>query len=120
MAYNADLAARLREAVGKRAGLTEKEMFGGLALLLHGSMFVGILGEDLMVRVGPDAHDACLKRPHARPMDFTGRPMTGYLFIGPGATATVASIRAWAERCIAFVSTLPRKKPKSSAKKRKK
>lgn len=115
MAYDESLAARLREAVGKRAGVTEKEMFGGLALLLHGNMFIGILGADLMVRVGPKAHDECVKQPGARPMDFTGKPMKGYLFVGPQATSTAAAIKPWVGRTIAFVETLPKKAAKAKS-----
>jgi TfoX/Sxy family transcriptional regulator of competence genes len=62
--------------------VTEKKMFGGIAFLLDGAMFCGVSGGDLMVRVGAEAHEAALARPHARPMDFTGRPMKGYVFVG--------------------------------------
>ncbi len=120
MAYDETLAARLRAAVGRRAGVTEKEMFGGLALLLHGNMFIGILGGDLMVRVGKDAHDECVKLPGARPMDFTGKPMKGYLFVGPQATSTPAAITPWVERTMAFVETLPKKAAKAAKSKAKK
>jgi TfoX/Sxy family transcriptional regulator of competence genes len=120
MAYDESLATRLREAVGRRAGVSEKEMFGGLALLLHGNMFIGILGSDLMVRVGKDAHDECLNQPGARPMDFTGKPMKGYLFVGPPATSTAAAIKPWVDRTIALVGTLPKKAAKAAKPKAKK
>lgn len=109
MAYNEGLAERLREQLAKRRGVGEKRMFGGLCFLLHGNMVVGIAGDALMVRVGPDAHDAALARPHARPMDFTGRPMKGYVFVDPPGFDSERDLAAWVERAVRFVSRLPRK-----------
>lgn len=77
MAYDEGLATRVRETVGSEPGLVEKKMFGGLAFMIDGNLAVGIVGDDLMARVGPDAYEAALTRPHARPFDMTGRPMTG-------------------------------------------
>jgi TfoX/Sxy family transcriptional regulator of competence genes len=116
VAYDESLATRLREAVGRRAGVSEKEMFGGLALLLHGNMFIGILGSDLMVRVGKDAHDECLNQPGARPMDFTGKPMNGYVFVGPDGCRTEQAVGRWVARGAEFVATLA--KPSRTASKR--
>ncbi len=76
MAYDLELADRVRRAVGDLAGVTEKAMFGGLAFLLGGKTFCGIVKHDLMVRVGPDQYRESLRLPHARPMDFTGRPLS--------------------------------------------
>jgi TfoX/Sxy family transcriptional regulator of competence genes len=78
MAYNEQLAERLRAAVADLGvAVSERKMFGGLAFMLNGHMFTGIVGDDLMVRLGPDGADAALSRPHVREMDFTGRPMKG-------------------------------------------
>lgn len=112
MAYDEDLADRIRRALGARGGLTEKKMFGGLAFLHDGKMFCGIIGEDLMVRVGPEAHARALARAHVRPMDFTGRPMRGYVYVGPEATTTVAAVRRWAEEALGFVATLAKAEPR--------
>lgn len=109
MAYDEGLAERLREQLARRSGVGEKRMFGGLCFLLHGNMVVGIVGDTLMVRVGPDAHDAALERPHARPMDFSGRPMKGYVFVDPSGLESERDLAAWVERAVRFVSTLPRK-----------
>jgi TfoX/Sxy family transcriptional regulator of competence genes len=102
--------------------VTEKKMFGGLAFLLDGKMFCGIVKDDLMVRVGPDRHDAALAEPHVRPMDFTGRPMVGYVFVGPGGSRTEKAIRKWVDRSTAFVATLEakagKKRPRPAARKR--
>ena len=112
MAYDQALADRIRNAVRGRAGITEKEMFGGIAFLLDEKMFVGIVKDDLMVRVGPEAHAAALEEPHVRPMDFTGRPMKGYLYVALEGTRTQASVTAWVERAATFVVTVVKKPPK--------
>ena len=109
MSYDQGLAERLREALEGRTGVTEKEMFGGLAFLLHGSMFVGIVHDDLMVRVGPAQHDASLARPHARPMDFAGRPMKGFVYVAPEGIDSDAALAEWVRLALSFVSTLPAK-----------
>jgi len=81
-------------------------MFGGLAFLLGGKTFCGIVKNDLMVRVGPGRYEEALAAPHARPMDFTGRPLTGYVFVAPAGTRKEAALREWVDQGIAFVSTL--------------
>ncbi|MEW6248682.1 MAG: TfoX/Sxy family protein [Nitrospirota bacterium] len=106
MAYDEQLAARVRAVLTGQRALGEKKMFGGLAYLSHGNMFAGILNNDLVVRVGPEANDAALKEPHTRPMDFTGRPMKGYIYVGPNGTKTAAQLRAWLTRGLKFVSSL--------------
>jgi len=106
MAYDETLADRIRRALGPRADVTEKKMFGGLAFLLDGRMFCGILKGDLMVRVGPERHKAALAEAHVRPMDFTGRPMNGYVFVGPGGSRTEKAIKRWVDQGAAFVATL--------------
>ncbi len=105
MAYDEALADRIRKALGRKKGITEKKMFGGLAFLLGGKMFCGINGDDLMVRVGPDAHAAALKRAHTRPMDFTGKPLKGYVFVGPGGQKGAALTR-WITQGADFATTL--------------
>jgi len=111
MAYDETLADCIRRAVGSRANVTEKKMFGGLAFLLDGRMFCGVLKHDLMVRVGPTRYRAALAEAHVRPMDFTGRPMNGYVFVGPGGTRTEKAIRKWVDQGTAFVDTLHRDNP---------
>ena len=120
MAYDSKLAERVRLAVGGRKGVTEKAMFGGLAFLLDGRMFCGVLGRELLARVGPDGHDAAMARKHVRIMDFTGRPMRGYVFVGPGAVSTRADLARWVDECARFVTTLKeapaaRRKPAARA-----
>jgi len=110
MAYDEALAERVRRAVGRRDAVTEKKMFGGIAFLLDRKTFCGVVKDDLMVRVGPERYEQALSAPHARPMDFTGRPMTGYVFVGPAGTRTERAVRSWVDKAIAFVSTLPEPK----------
>lgn len=104
MAYDEKLALRVRQALDGPRGVTEKKMFGGLAFLLDGKMFCGVLGDELMVRVGPEAHAAALRRPHARPMDFTGRPMKGYVFVAAAGVRSVPAVGRWVAQAIEFVS----------------
>ncbi len=109
MAYSEELAQRIRDAlVGDRA-ITEKRMFGGIAFLRHGLMFVGVSGTSLMARVGKPSHADSLARKHVRPMDFTGKPMQGYVFIDAPGVKSEGQLRFWLERCEQFVSTLPPK-----------
>jgi|APDOM4702015191_1054821.scaffolds.fasta_scaffold101154_2 hypothetical protein len=112
VAYDAGLAQRVREALGERPGLSERKMFGGLAFLVDGKMFVGVLGSTLMARVGPERHQDALARPHVREMDFTGRPMKGYVFIDPPGLEDDRELGAWVSWCAAYVGGLPLKKSK--------
>jgi TfoX/Sxy family transcriptional regulator of competence genes len=107
MAYDEQMATRARTILKGQRALVEKKMFGGLAYLSNGKMFAGILNNDLVVRVGPDANDEALKKPHTRPMDFTGRPMKGYIYVGPNGTKSAAQLRKWLTRGLEFVSGLP-------------
>ena len=84
-------------------------MFGGLAFLQDGKMFVGILGETLMARVGPEHYEDALALPQVRPMDFTGKPMKGYVYIDAPGIEDDAQLAAWVNWCAAFVATLPAK-----------
>jgi hypothetical protein len=106
MAYDTKLADRVRRAVAGKRGISEKKMFGGVAFLLDGKMFCGVASDDLMVRVGPERHESALGKAHVRPMDFTGRPMKGYVFVGPGGCRTQRQVAAWTDAGIAFVRTI--------------
>jgi len=110
MAYDEELAHRVRELMADEPGLTEKRMFGGLAFLLDGNMSVGISSQGgLMVRVDPDATDALLSRPHARPFEMRGRSMAGWIRVGPEGLATKRQLSPWVRRGVAFARTLPPK-----------
>lgn len=117
MAYDDALAARVRKLLQRRAAYGEKQMFGGLCFLLHGNMCCGIVGSDLMARVGPERYDAALMSPHARPMDFTGKPLTGYVYVAPSGTKRQRDLERWVGLCVEFASTLKPKVPRKRAKK---
>jgi TfoX/Sxy family transcriptional regulator of competence genes len=104
--YDHDLADRIRKTLAGRRGVTEKEMFGGIAFLLNGRMFCGIAKDALMARIGPDRYERALSKAHVRPMDFTGRPMKGYVFVDAPSLRTQKSLASWVTQCLEFVSTL--------------
>jgi len=109
VAYNAALGNRIRRIVARRRGISERAMFGGLAFMVHGRMFAGVLGRSLMARVGIAYHARALKRPHVRPMDFTGTTLKGYVFVGPGGITTDRQLRQWVEHCLRHARALPAK-----------
>ena len=109
MAYDERLAQRIRNALAGNRAVTERKMFGGIAFLRKGLMFVGILDSSLMARVGKENHADSLNRKHVREMDFTGKPMQGYVFVDAPGIKTEAQLRFWLERCERFVATLPPK-----------
>lgn len=112
MAYDERLAQRIRASLQRSRHVTEKKMFGGIAFLRKGLMFVGVSDSSLMARVGQENHADSLSRKHVRPMDFTGKPMRGYVFVDAAGTKTEAQLRFWLERCERFVATLPPKAAK--------
>lgn len=109
MAYDQELADRVRDALDDAgADAVEQSMFGGLAFMVRGHMTVGIVGDDLIVRVGPEGYEDALANPSARPMDFTGRPMTGMVFVAHTNLDDTA-LEAWIRRGLTFTTTLPPK-----------
>lgn len=110
MPYDEDLAKRTRAAISKLAPVEEKKMFGGLCFLVRGHMTCGTARSDLVVRVGPDAYDDALKQPGARPMDITGRPLKGLVYVNSKVAADNRSLARWVKRAVTFVETLPPKK----------
>ena len=110
--YDEDLADRVRAALGPVTGGTEIKMFGGLCFTVGGNMAIGVTGDDLMVRLPADETEAALSAPGARPMDFSGKPMRGFLFVGPAGHASDDSLRGWVDRGVTYASSLPPKRPK--------
>jgi len=84
-------------------------MFGGLAVMFHGNMAVGVVGDELMVRVGPDDWADALARPAAREMDFTGRSLTGFVYVGAEGLAEDEDLAAWVGRGLDYAGSLPPK-----------
>jgi len=110
MAYDEDLANRIRELMADAAGVTEKRMFGGLAFLVGGHMAVAVSGQGgLMVRCDPARTDELVAREHARPMEMRGREMDGWLRVDEAGVQTVEALRPWVEIGVAHVRSLPPK-----------
>ncbi len=112
MSYDEGLAERVREVLDRQPDITEKKMFGGIAFMARGYMFIGIVDDVLMARVGPDYYETALSRDHVRKMDFTGKPMKGYVYVDPPGHEEDSDLREWVQRCHRFVQSLPPKKPR--------
>ena len=108
MAYDTHLAERIRWLLVDD-GVTEREMFGGIAFMLRGNMVCGVSHDTLMLRLGPELAAEAVQEPHARPMDFTGKPMRSMVLIDPLGVETDEQLAAWIERARSFVGTLPPK-----------
>lgn len=107
MAFDEKLADRIRHILIDTDGVSEKKMFGGIAFLLNGHMCVGIVGDRLMVRTGPDAYQSALARPHVSLMDFTGRPMKGMIYVAPEGISDRRKLASWIRAGLDFASSLP-------------
>jgi len=109
MAFDEQLASSVRRLIGRKAGLVERKMFGGLAFLINGNMSVGVHGSELIVRVAPELTDAALNEPGARLFDITGRPMKGWLLVGGAGLNDPSSLARWVRRGVDYASSLPNK-----------
>lgn len=106
MAYSQELADRIRTVLKSNKNITEKPMFGGLSFLYKGKMSVGVLADILVVRVGKDNHFEALERPQTRPMDFTGRPMKGFIYVDPPGYMDDKDLKLWIEDGLTFAKSL--------------
>jgi len=111
MTYDGHLVSRLRDIFDTHdlGDVTEKKMFGGVAFMVRGHMSCGVTKDSLMVRVGKEAYESALTFKGAREMDFTGRPMRGFVHVSQEGFATRKALEAWVERSLAFVTSLPPK-----------
>src|ERR1700693_4269783 len=110
MAYDEELAHRLRELLADEDGVSEQKMLGGLAFLVQGNMCVSASRNGgLLVRVDPADTDAALARPHVALMEMGGRTMEGWLTVAPGGLTTTRELSAWVKRSVSFAKTLPPK-----------
>jgi TfoX/Sxy family transcriptional regulator of competence genes len=107
MAYDEGLAERIRGILADRQGVSERRMFGGIAFMIRGRMSVGIVKDDLMVRVGAEAHASLVRKPHVRPMDFTGRPMKGFLFVASAGLEVDEDLERWVGHGVSYAASLP-------------
>ena len=106
MAYDEALAARVRKALGRKAGLVEKKMFGGVAFLLNGHMCCGILDDSLMVRLDQQDAAKALFEPHTKVFDMTGRPMQGWVVVLANGIAADEALARWVDIGVAYAQTL--------------
>lgn len=109
MAYDEGLAQRLREALEGTPGIVEKKMFGGLGFILAGNMAIGVSGDELMVRTGPDRFEEALAQPGAAIFDMAGRPMKGWITVAPEGVADDMALERWVEMGLAAARSLPPK-----------
>jgi hypothetical protein len=110
MAYDEDLANRIRELIPSDLDVTEQRMFGGLAFLVAGNMSVAASGQGgLMVRVDPEATEGLVTKPHVRPFEMRGRPMQGWLRVDPEGIRTKRQLEPWVKRGVAYARSLPAK-----------
>ena len=124
MPYNENLADRIRESLASLPKVEEKAMMGGLTFMVNKKMCVGILNDDMMCRIHPDVYEEVLERKGCRPMDFTGRPMKGFVFVDPDGYRTRKDMDHWIKLCLEFnrVAKASKKstasKPKSGKKRK--
>ena len=119
MAYDEELANRVRELLADERAVSEMPMFGGLAFLLHGNMSVALSSQGgLLVRVGPQKSDAAAGRPHASVMQMGKRRMTGWIRVAPEGVKTKRELKAWVRRGVGFTGTLPPKGGRSRPRRR--
>lgn len=106
------LAERIASVFKGKRGFTQRKMFGGVCFMLHGNMVCGTVKDKLMARVGAEYHGKAMKFKHVRPMDFTGKPMKGMIYVLPAGIRTQADLEKWIGRAVEFAKTLPKKKAK--------
>jgi TfoX/Sxy family transcriptional regulator of competence genes len=109
MPYDEKLAQKVRRQFKRTRGIVEKKMFGGLAFMLHGKMCCGVLKDKLVVRIGPENYRKVLSWSHVRPMDFTGRPLAGFVYVDHLGYSTTAALRKWITQATKFILSLPPK-----------
>jgi TfoX/Sxy family transcriptional regulator of competence genes len=110
MAYDEDLANRIRELMAAEPGVTEQKMFGGLAFLIGGHMSVAASGQGgLMLRVDPEQTEELLGKPHARPFEMRGRQMDGWLRVDADGVRTKRELEPWVKRGVGYARSLPPK-----------
>ena len=109
MAYDEGLAERIREVLAENPEIREKKMFGGLAFMVQGNMALGLMTDDLMVRVGTEEYEKALLMPHTRKMDLTGRPMKGFIIVELEGYEDDRILKAWINQGLTYAGSLPAK-----------
>lgn len=109
MVYDPGLSQRIREIMQEQPELREAEMFGGICFMLQGNMACGVIGDELMVRVGKQRHELAHVQPNTRPFDFTGKPMRGWVVVTPEGIEEDQQLRDWLQLGIDYALSLPPK-----------
>jgi len=107
MAFDESLAARIRKAIGRKKGIEEKKMFGGLGFLLNGNMCVGVWKNSMIVRLGTEESESALLEPHVGEFDITGKAMKGWIMVAAEGVAGEIDVKQWVQRAVRFVGKLP-------------
>jgi TfoX/Sxy family transcriptional regulator of competence genes len=116
MAYNEKLAESVRALLADQKKVEEKKMMGGLTFMVKGKMCVGVLNDDLMARIDPDVYESALEMTGCREMNFTGKPMKGFVFVGPEGTRSKKELRYWLDLALDFnAKAKPSKRKKKKA-----
>jgi TfoX/Sxy family transcriptional regulator of competence genes len=110
MAYDEHLAQRVQACLEDVPNIESRKMFGGVAYMYQGHMLCGVVGEQLMVRVGPENYEQALCDPLVKPMDFTGKPLKGMVYVMPTALRDEDGLSAWVQQGLKFAQSLPAKK----------
>lgn len=109
MAFDENLAERIRHALARKQGIEEKKMFGGICFMLNGNMLVGVWKDSLIVRLGDEQGKEALLEPHVKPFDITGKPMKNWVLVEPKGIEEDDPLKDWIDRALKFVSKLPAK-----------
>lgn len=109
MAFNEALAERIRQALARKRGVEEKKMFGCICFFLNGNALAGVWKDALIARLGPEQGEEAMKEPHVREFDITGKPMRNWVLVGPDGVQDDEQLKAWIDRAMKFVRTLPKK-----------
>ena len=109
MAFDGNLAARIRSALARKKGVEEKKMFGGVVFMLHGNMLVGVWKDSLIVRLGDEQAEAALLEPHVKPFDITGKAMKRWAMVTPTGVEGDDQLKEWIRRAVKFVGKMPGK-----------
>lgn len=110
MAYDVALAERIARLLTGKKRVTQKQMFGGACFLLNGNMCCGVAGKKLVVRVGAEQYESVLRKPHVKPMDLTGRPLRGFVYVMPQSLRSRAALKMWVDRGLRYAKSLPVKR----------
>lgn len=112
MTDNDKLARRIAAVLKGKRGVSQRKMFGGICFMLHGNMVCGTVKDKLMARVGSDYQEKAMKLKYVRPMDFTGKPLKGMIYVLPDGIKTKALLEKWIGHALAYARTLPKKATK--------